>query len=367
MKRLFVPTVAAIVAVGVILAGCSSQAAPSPTAAPAAPKTGEATKAPAASTSAPAAAAQPTAAPAKKTDWPQKGRSVMTVIPYAAGGGTDVGTRMILPYFEKDFGVSFEAENKTGAGSQVGLTEIARAKPDGYTIGAANLPAIITTYLDKTRKAAYERKSFQPIGLSVADPVSIVVKSDSPYKSVKDVVDAAKASPKKVRAGVTTLTGPSNMALQELQQMANVQFAVVGFDGDPPAITALMGGHLDVLFVYVGAANSQVKAGELRYVAVGDDQQSKYAPGVKTLAEEGYKISWATSRMLAAPAGTPKDVVDSLAASMKKAMESEDLKSKMDKEALSIKYMGPEEVGKYWDDMEKRIVPLMPLLVEPTK
>lgn len=365
MKRLLVPSVAALLAAGVLLAGCSS-AAPAPTPAPAAPKAGEATKAPAAgATSAPAA--QPTAAPAKKLDWPQKGRSVMTIIPYAAGGGTDVGTRMLLPYFEKDFGVSFEAVNKTGAGAQIGLTEIAKAKPDGYTIGAANLPASITTYLDTTRKAAYTRNSFQPIGLSVADPLAIVVKADSPFKSVKDIVDAAKANPKKVRAGTTTLTGPSNMGLQELQKMANIQFAVVGFEGDPPAITALLGGHLDVLFVYVGAANAQVKAGELRYIAVGDDQQSKYAPGVKTLAEEGYKISWATSRMLVAPAGVPKDIVDALAASMKKALESDDLKSRMDKEALAIRYMGPEDLGKYWDDQEKRAVPLMPLLVEPVK
>jgi tripartite-type tricarboxylate transporter receptor subunit TctC len=360
MKRLFVSSVVMVLAASLFVLGCS-QAAPAPTAAPA-----SATKAPAAAaaaTSAPAAVA-PTAVPAKKVDWPQKGRSVMVVIPYAAGGGTDVGTRMLLPYMEKDFGVSFEAENKVGAGSQIGLTELAKAKPDGYTIGCGNLPAAITTYLDPARKATYNRKSFQTIGLSVADPLAVVVKSDSPFKTLQDVVDAAKANPKKVRAGITTLTGPSNMGLIELQQMAGVQFAGVGFDGDAPAITAILGGHLDVLFTYVGTAYNQSLSGELRYLAVGDDQQTKFAPGVKTMAEQGYKISWATSRTLMAPAGVQKEIVDMMGASMKKALENEDLKAKLAKEGLTVSYMGPDELGKYWDNQEARVAPMMAKLVE---
>lgn len=148
MKRLLVSPVIVVLLAGLLVVGCG-QAAPSPTQAPAA------TKAPSAST-APAAAASTAAPAASKVDWPQKGRSVMVVIPYAAGGATDVGTRMMLPYFEKEFGVSFEAVNKTGAGSQIRLTEIAKAKPDGYTIGCGNLPAAITTYLDPSRKASYD-------------------------------------------------------------------------------------------------------------------------------------------------------------------------------------------------------------------
>ncbi|HZK67677.1 MAG TPA: tripartite tricarboxylate transporter substrate binding protein, partial [Chloroflexota bacterium] len=308
MKRLLVSPVIVVLLAGLLVVGCG-QAAPSPTKAPAA------TKAPSAST-APAAAASTAAPAASKVDWPQKGRSVMVVIPYAAGGATDVGTRMMLPYFEKEFGVSFEAVNKTGAGSQIGLTEIAKAKPDGYTIGCGNLPASITTYLDASRKASYDRASFEPIGLSNADPVSVIVQSDSPYKSIKDLVDAAKANPKKVRAGTTTLTGPSHMALLELQNMSGAQFATVGFDGDAPALTALLGGHLDALFVYVGPANAQVKSGEMRFLGVADDKQNKYAPGVKTWAEEGYKISWATSRMLLAPAGVPKEIATRMSSAM---------------------------------------------------
>lgn len=195
----------------------------------------------------------------------------------------------------------------------------------------------------------------------------MVVNSDSPYKSLKDLIDAAKANPKKVRAGTTTLTGPTHMALLEMQNMSGAQFATVGFDGDAPALTALLGGHLDALFVYVGPANAQVKSGEMRFLGVADDKQNKYAPGVKTWAEEGYKISRATSRMLLAPAGVPKEIVTRLSSAMEKALKSEELISRFAQESLEVRYLNPVELVAYWDDQEARVKPLMPMLVEPAK
>src|SRR5450756_719438 len=164
-----------------LVAACSAPtAAPSPTAAPAPKEQAAApTKAPEATKP-----AEPTkaAAPAKTVDFPEKGKSINWIIPYPAGGGSDVAVRITQPYFEKAIGATVNITNKGGAGSQVGITEAVKAKPDGYTVGHANWPTIITLYQDKDRKAAFSRKDFLPVAAHVTDPLAIAVKADSPYK-----------------------------------------------------------------------------------------------------------------------------------------------------------------------------------------
>ena len=363
--------------------GCSSSAAPQPTAASqskptaatsAAPtKAAEATKpattpaaAPTKAAAEPTKAAQTAAAPVQKpADWPK--RSIQMIIPWAAGGGTDVGFRMLAPLMEKTLGQPIEVINKAGAGSQVGITELANAKPDGYTIGNVSAPSVQTIYLDPERKAAFKWDSFAPIGLHVFDPGIIVVSADSKYKTLKDVIDDAKANPEKVKVSTTGILGDDHLAILQLQKMTGVKFAVVHFDGAAPAKTALLGGHTDVAFNNVSEWLAEYKSGKARPLAVMDKERSAFYPDVKTAEEQGFKLYSSSSRGLAAPKGTPKEIVWYISYAMEQAMKDPGIVQKMQDAGLTQLYMNPDQFNKYCLEFEEQVKPLMDLAKQENK
>jgi tripartite-type tricarboxylate transporter receptor subunit TctC len=343
-----------------LLVGCSQPqpaTPPQPTTAPAQPAAA-ATTAPAQPTAAPA---QPTAAPAK-VNFPEKGKSITVIVPYPAGGGVDVAARLIAPLMEKDLGTPVMVENKAGAGAQLGLTSLAQAKPDGYTIGYTILPTTAITYLDKARQATYNRKSFQPIANQFKQPIAILVRPDSPYKTIKDLVDAAKASPNTLSHGTTGLGSTTHMAALQLQKAAGITLRAVHFDGDAPQTTALMGGHVDVGFIPMAAVLSQAKSGQVRLLAIMDDEGTTAAPDVKTLAQQGYNVTSATVGGITAPAGTPQEIVSIFAASIKKAVADPQVTQKMQDLGYIVRYMDTGEYAAYWDTVDGQVGPLIDLM-----
>jgi putative tricarboxylic transport membrane protein len=299
-------------------------------------------------------------------DFPAKGKSVSIILGTSAGGSTDVGARILAAALEKDLaatGTRFQVENKPGAGWQIGLTALARSRTDGYTIGFTILPQTITNYLDPERQAVFERKSFQPLGMQVVDPGVIAVKASSPYKTLKDVIDAAKANPGKLKASSTGILSDDHLAILQLGKLTGAKFAIVQFDGSAKAMTALLGGHTDVYFGNIGDTFPQAKAGEVRVLGVMDDDESKFLPG-KTTFSQGIKLESSSSRGLSAPAGTPKEIVDFLAAAIKKAIADPEHMKKMEEQGLTVRYMDPPRMEKYWSEMEEQIKPLMNIAKE---
>ena len=362
----------AITAIAVAAAACAPAAAPTPTAppkqAPAATKAPEPTKpaAPAA-TKAPEAtkpaAAPAAAAPPKPAGWPN--RSITLIIPWNAGGSTDVGFRLLAPKMEKVVGGTIEIVNRPGAGAQVGVTELARAKPDGYTVGNVSAPAVITHYLDPRRQAVFTWDSFAPIGLHVFDPGVMAVKTDSKYKTLKDLVDDAKANPEKVKAGTTGILGDDHLAILLLEKAAGIKFATVHFEGGAPQQTALLGGHIDVGFDNVGSYAKLVKDGRARVLAVMDEQRNEFLPGVPTVKEAiGVDLVSSSSRGLAAPKGTPKDIVWYMSYAMEQAIKDPEISKKMADQGLTQRYMNPDQFDKYWRDFEVSIKPLVARVLE---
>jgi tripartite-type tricarboxylate transporter receptor subunit TctC len=251
--------------------------------------------------------------------------------------------------------------NRPGAGWQVGTTELTRSKPDGYTIGYAPIPTIITIYLDPDRKAVFGRKNFQMLAMHVVDPGAIAVRTDSPYKSVKDLVDAAKANPGKIKVSHTGIMGDDHLAILQLEKLTGVTFAVVGFDSSTGAQTALLGGHIDVAFDNVGTFPNHVKAGTMRVLGIMDTQETRYYPGVKTFAAQGYKLYSSSARSIVMPAGASKEVITILSNAIKKATEDSEHRKKLDDMAFPLRYMGPEETTAFWDQMEAQVKPLLEL------
>ncbi|MGE5618105.1 MAG: tripartite tricarboxylate transporter substrate binding protein [Sphingomonadaceae bacterium] len=357
MNRLVGVLVAVIVLAALLAVGCN-QGSASPTQAPSQTKAAEATKA---ASPVSQATAQPTTASGGQVGFPDKGKTISLIVPFPPGGSTDVGARLLAPLMEKELGVPIQVVNKAGAGSQVGITELAQSKPDGYTLAYTLLPATVTIYLDPERKAVFGRKDLQFVATHVSDPQVVAVAANSPYRTLQELLDAAKANPEKIKASSVGVMGPEHLSILQLQKAAGVKFAIVQFEGSAPATSALLGGHTDFQLGTLGVFASAYKNGQVRFLGVMDKEESRLLPGVKTTESQGYKIYSYVTRVLSVPAGTPAPVVDVLSSAVKKAMETEEHKKKIEEMGMTLTYMGPDQTAAFWDDVETQVKPLMEL------
>ncbi len=297
---------------------------------------------------------------ASAAEFPQKGKSIQLMVHWAAGGSSDLGARILASGLEKELGTSVLVVNKPGAGGQIGYTALSQAKPDGYTIGSTNFPSAVSSYLDPSRKATYNRKSFDLLALHVIDPGIIAVKADSPYKTLQDVINAAKAAPKKLRVTTTGIQTDEHFGTLWLEQLSGAQFARVHLTGSAPSMTAVLGGKIEIYWGNVG--DPQARSDQMRVLGIMDSQRSPFFPDVKTFEEQGYKIYFGSSRGFAAPAGTPKEIVNILSKAIGNVTATEDHKKKMRDMGLTLRYADPAGYMKYWDEYEGKLKELMPLI-----
>ena len=300
-------------------------------------------------------------AAAASVDFPLKGKPITIIVPNAPGGTNDITARLMAPVLEKELGTPVVVVNKAGAATQTGITEGALAKPDGYTLTMTALPGTLTVYLDPDRKAIPQIREMQPVALHNLDIGAVVVNANSPYRTLKDLVDASKANPGGVKAATDGLMGSDHMATLYFNKKTNTTFRLVHFDGGGPATTALAGGHVDVRIGKVGSVFAMLSAGKVRILGVMDKERSKYCPDVKTLEEAGYKdYTWYNVTGVSAPKGTPRGIVDILSNAIKKTVDSDESKKKLTGVALVGRFMGPDEFAAYWKEFEKKIEPLVP-------
>ncbi|HEX2922413.1 MAG TPA: tripartite tricarboxylate transporter substrate binding protein [Chloroflexota bacterium] len=369
MKRLLIYLVA-LVLVSSLTTACSSSTAPAnPTSPAAAPtkaaepaKAAEPTKAAAAPTSAPAAAPTAAAAPAKAVNYPEKGKAVTVIVPWPAGAqGNDLWGRLVATYLEKELGTSFNVVNKAGASSQIGMTELAKAKPDGYTLGCTSTITTVTTYLDPERQAVFTRKDFQPISVVGLEPVGLYVKADSPYKTAKDLFDAAKANPGKIKIGDNGAKSPTQLAGLAVAKAAGVQWTSVHFDGDPANTSAVLGGHTDGGVTGLPGQVNLHKGGQIRVLGYTSKDQSTLLPDVKPFPSQGIDVDIQLSRAYVAPGGVPKEYIEVLDNAIRKVFAMPEFQQKAQEAGLMPKYMNTAEFAKHWDDLDKVSKPLIEL------
>ncbi len=249
--------------------------------------------------------------------YPEK--PIEVIVGYSAGGGTDVMARTTMPFIEKYLGegTSIVVKNMPGASGQIGITEVAGADPDGYTLGTFNLPGMMARTLD--REAAYDRDSFTYLANVVNDPNVIVSAKGSGIDSMEALVAAAKENPRAITVGMSSLGGDDHFLLIKLQKMTEAEFTVVPFRGSAPARTAVMGGHVAVgIFNVSEVANFQ---GELNVLGVAQPERSDFAPEVPTFREQGMDLINGSMRGVVAPAGLPDDVANALRAAFEKAAQ----------------------------------------------
>ena len=294
-----------------------------------------------------------------KVNYPQKGRVLSIIVPYNAGGGADTDARIIAPLLEKKMGIPVQVVNKPGAGTQVGMTELTSAKPDGYTILLGHFPGTVTTYLDPTRQTAYSRKNFTGIAFTASEPFTFIVGKDSPYKTMKDVVDYAKANPEKFRVAVTGILLPPHLSVLELEKQTGAKFATVHFDGAAPGRTAFLGGHTEALVALVSEAAPALKGDMARVIGVMDTQGNEQLPGVKTMPDQGYKVLMVNSEGILAPAGTPPAIIQYLEDAIKEAVANEAYISRMKQLGINVKFKGSKESEQWLTQLENQVKPLI--------
>jgi tripartite-type tricarboxylate transporter receptor subunit TctC len=291
-----------------------------------------------------------TGAARAQQDFPNKPIQLMVAFP--AGGSTDIAARIVASIAEKALGQPIVVVNRGGAGGQIGWTELVRQRPDGYYIGFINLPATNTVILDPERRAIFTEKDFTPIINQVLDPGVIWVRADSPYKTVQDLIDAAKKSPGTIRAATTGILSDDHLAILMTEEAApGAKFRLVHLEGGAAQLKEVMAGNIDVAFDNVGTIAKRVQSGEVRGLAVMDDVRSKFLPDVPTMKELGFPtVISSSTRGVAGPKGMPAPLVAKLRDVLKKAMEDPEHVKKLEEQGIAIKIMVGDEYEKYFAD-----------------
>lgn len=237
-------------------------------------------------------------------------KPITIVCPYPAGGNTDQRSRQFARFMGPVLGVPMVVENRSGAGGNIGTEAIVRAKPDGYTIGMGNFaPLSVNPTLFK--KVTFDPiKDLVPICLIERGPLVLMVRQDSPFKSLKDLIAAAKAKPGHLTYAHGGTGGSHHLASEMFKARAGVFITTIPYRGGAPAAMDLMGGQVDMMFEQMYAASANIRAGRLRPLAITSLKRSPQFPDVPTLAEQGFPgFEISNWQGFVAPAGTPRPIV----------------------------------------------------------
>jgi tripartite-type tricarboxylate transporter receptor subunit TctC len=279
------------------------------------------------------------------------------VVPFPPGGVADQTARPVAAGMEKVLKQPLVVSNKQGAGGAVGMSAVANARADGYTILMALSSISVIPEADKlfNRTPAYTMEQFAPIALISSDPTVLVVRTESPWKSARDLVADAKKRPGEISFSSSGVYGTLHMAMEMFAHAADIRLKHVPFNGAGPALTALLGGHVDLLASGPGVVIPQIKAGKLRPLAGWGATRVAALPDVPTFKELGYDAEFYIWAGVFAPAATPEPVLKTLREAIGKTVADAEFRSTMEKIETPIAYLDAPEFRKFWDADARRL------------
>ena len=284
--------------------------------------------------------------------------AITMISPFPPGGVSDTITRPLDAALELVLKQPVVLENKVGAAGAVGAQYVATAKPDGYTLLSHIVSISGFAAVDKLfgRTPKFTNADFIPIARIIADPIVMIVNKDTPYKTLKDVVDDAKANPNKVIYSSSGLYGASHIPTVLFAKSAgNLQMRHLPTNGGGPAVTAVLGGNVNFFMSPTSIALSHIKAGKVRALAVSSGKRPKSLPDVPTFKELGYDLEYYLWVGMFAPKGTPDAITGKLRQVLNQAAHSDLFKTAVANLGQELDYQDQPEFAKFWDEDAKRV------------
>ena len=277
----------------------------------------------------------------KKTATKFPTKSINLVVPYAAGGSSDLSARPFAEEMGNILKQPFVVVNKPGAGGGIGAAEVARAKGDGYTLLNASIGNV--TIAPYTANLGYDYTSLRAVAQMTDIPLALTVKADSPLKTVKDFVEFAKANPGKIRYGSPGAGNIQHVTIEGWAKKMGIKITHMPFEGANPAVAALLGGHVEAIFTGVTEAAPHHKSGALRILGITSEKRIEMVDA-PTFKEQGFDLQAGVWYGVLAPKSTPDDVVKALAEALKKSYDNPKVQESWKKLFLIPAYLGPAEL-----------------------
>lgn len=280
--------------------------------------------------------------------YPEK--PVQMIVAFSAGGGTDTAARTIAKYFKRYTDQSLVVVNKPGGSGEVGFTQLAMAKTDGYTIGFLNTPHVVTPPI--MRDTNFSLDNFVPIANIVTDPGVLVVRNDDQFEDLEAFIEYAKENPVDTASGAPG--GDDHLAGLNIMDETDAELNMVPFNGSSEQKSQLLGKHVDAGLMNASQVKSLVDSGDLKVLAVMAKKRSSYYPDAPTFTEAGYEVISGSSRGIAAPKGMSEEQIEILSDVFAKVVEDEDFLKEAENLNLIMDYMPQEEYTDYLYGMHDR-------------
>lgn len=275
-------------------------------------------------------------------------RPIRMIVPYPPGGSLDITMRVVAPKMTEVIGQNVIIDSRPGADGNIGTELVARAPADGYTVLIHAVPLVVNPSL--RRKLPFDvRKDFVPVSLLTASPLVLVVNPSVPVKSVKDIIALAKAHPGKLTYASAGNGSNLHMAAELFKNLTGTDMVHVIYKGGGPALVAVLSGEVDLSYLNIAAIMSYAKSGRLRPIGITSEKRSPLMPDLPTIAENGVRgyefTSWAAALV---PAGTPRNVVDTLYGAFSKALHTPDARKRFAEQGAVIVASPPDEFAKFF-------------------
>jgi tripartite-type tricarboxylate transporter receptor subunit TctC len=284
-------------------------------------------------------------------------RPVTMIVPFPPGGIADITGRPLAVSMSKVLGQQVVVENKAGAGGAVGHAFVAKAKPDGYTIMTALSSIVVIPEADKVngRPSTYQMSDFTPIALVSADPTILLVPTNAPWKTLKELMDDARSRPGKISYSSSGVYGTIHTCFEMLAQAAGVKLLHVPYKGGGPSMTALIAGEVNLTAQSPGVSNPHIKSGKVRVLGSWAAARTPALPDVPTMKEQGYDVEFYIWAGVFAPGGLPADVRDRITVAVRQAVQDPDFQKAMANVNTPINYKEGRDFESFMNADAKRL------------
>ena len=293
-------------------------------------------------------------------------KNIMLVVPFPAGGRSDITVRLLAPYLEKELGQPLVILNRPGGGSTIGFRYLAQSQPNGYTIGLTTNAVITAQYMVRDN---LDLRDYVPIALVNSDPAVMAVAQGKQWKDVRQLVEFAKTNPKKILIGINPGASAHIFAAAFLKA-AGIEATLVPYKGGPERVAALAGGHIDADFGVMAQYRPMIETNRVRVLAVASEKRLPTYPNIPTFKEAGVSLDISGWQGFFAPKGLPDKIFQRLSLGIQKVLTNAEVVDKLKSVEIQVSYKPPQEFAKFLkkeDSEMKQLIMGLGLMVTSPK